>query len=129
MSKSLVFNESLMKKQTGASMIGMFLLIAMVLLMLIVAMKVMPAYAEHMNIKKVMKAMSAEPLSSMSKQEIRASFSKRISIDDITAVKSEDLDILQDDAGRTVLSIEYQAVRPVMHNLSVVIDFKASTDD
>lgn len=118
-----------MKKQTGASMIGMFLLIAMVLLMLIVAMKVMPAYAEHMNIKKVMKAMSAEPLISMSKQEIRASFSKRISIDDITAVKSEDLDILQDDAGRTVLSIEYQAVRPVMHNLSVVIDFKASTDD
>ena len=130
MSKYLVLNkQALQNKQRGASMIVTFLLIAMVLLILIVAMKVVPAYSEHMNIVRVLKAMGEEPLSSMSKQEIKESFSKRSSINDITAVSKDDLDIAQNDSGKTVVSVEYQAVRPVMANVSVLIDFKASSAD
>lgn len=116
------------RKQAGVSMIVALIMVAIVVLMLIIAMKIVPAYVEHMNIVRVLKALDQEPLSSMSKKEIKESFFKRSLINDITAVSAEDLDIAQNDAGKTVISVEYQAVRPVMSNVSVVIDFKASSD-
>ena len=130
MSHYLAVNQaSKQAKQAGFSMIVMLIMVAILLFILIVAMKVAPAYVEHMNVKRVLKAMDQESLSTMSKKEIKESFNKRSGINDISIIKDSDLEITQNDAGKTVVSVEYQAVRPVMDNVSVVIDFKASSDD
>ena len=117
------------KQQRGASMIGTFLMIAIVLLMIVIAMKVVPAFTEHMSIKNALTTMAeGGKLNGMSKSEIISAFNKRASIDNIQAIKGSDLEVSTNDAGLTVVSVEYQVVRPVMGNVSALIDFSTSSD-
>lgn len=116
------------RKQRGATLIGALFMIGLGLFMLVVAMKVVPAYVENHHVNNILRSMGASgTLSSMSKKDIMDAFDKRKSIDDITSVTGRDLDILTDSAGNTVISTRYQVVRPVMGNLSVLIDFSASS--
>lgn len=116
------------QQQRGASLIGAAFVIGLVLFSLIVAMKIAPAYVEHNNVKNILRTMGTSgTVSGMSKKEIMDAFERRKSIDDITSVSGRDLDIATDEAGNTVITVQYQVVRPVMGNLSVLIDFFASS--
>ena len=129
MYRSLGKQQSNTKNQKGMTFIGVVVLISLVLLIAIVAMKMMPAYIEFMAVKKVIHALGQEQLSTMSKKEIIESFNRRKSIDDIDSVTLDDLIIEKDGSGSTVVSVEYQVLKPIMGNVSVLIDFKASSDD
>jgi hypothetical protein len=116
------------KQQAGASLIGAAFVVALVLFLLVVAMKIAPAYVEHNNVRNILRTMGTSgTVSGMSKKEIMEAFEKRKNIDDITSVSGRDLDIATDEAGNTVITAQYQVVRPVMGNLSVLIDFDASS--
>ncbi|HSH54656.1 MAG TPA: DUF4845 domain-containing protein [Methylotenera sp.] len=117
------------KNQKGMTFLGVAIVLGLVLFIAIVAMKMMPAYIEFMAVKKVIHAMGQEQLSTMSKREITESFKRRKSIDDIRSVTVDDLVIGKDEEGNAVVSVEYQVLKPVMGNVSVLIDFKASSDD
>lgn len=116
------------KRQNGMTFIGVVIVIALSLFIAIVAMKMMPAYIEFMSVKKVIHAMGQEQLSTMSRKEIVESFNRRKSIDDITSITVDDLQIEKDESGSTIISVEYQVLKPIMGNVSAVIDFKASSD-
>lgn len=116
------------KRQNGMTFIGVVIVIALSLFIAIVAMKMMPAYIEFMAVKKVIHAMGQEQLGTMSRKEIVESFNRRKSIDDITSITVDDLQIEKDESGNTVISVEYQVLKPIMGNVSTVIDFKASSD-
>ena len=62
----------------------------------------------------------------MSPREIRNSFDRRANIDYITVVSSQDLDISKDE-GDNVVSVEYSQKIPLVANISLVLDFSAST--
>lgn len=127
--KQKSFSLASVKRQRGASMIGTVLMIAIVLLMIVIAMKVVPAFTEHMSIKNILTTMAeGGKLNEMSKSEIISAFNKRASIDNIQAIKGSDLEVSTNDAGLTVVSVEYQVVRPVMGNVSALIDFSTSSD-
>lgn len=116
------------KQQAGASLIGAAIFIGLVLFSLIVAMKIAPAYVEHNNVRNILRTMGTSgTVSGMSKKEIMDAFEKRKSIDDVQSVSGRDLDISTDEAGNTLITVQYQVVRPVMGNLSVLIDFYASS--
>lgn len=116
------------RKQAGASLIGTAFVIGLVLFSLIVAMKIAPAYVEYNNVKNILRTMgSSGTLSGMSKKEIMDAFEKRKGIDDIQSVSGRDLDISTDEGGNTVIIAQYQVLRPVMGNLSALIDFTASS--
>lgn len=117
-----------LKSQFGMTFIGAAIVIAAILFILIIALKMMPAYIEFMSVNRVLHAMGQEQLSTMSKKEIVQSFNKRKNIDDIQTITADDLVIEKDAVGNTVLSVDYQVMKPVMGNVSVVIDFKASSD-
>lgn len=127
MRHSLIKQQSNIKNQRGMTFIGVSVVLGLVLLIAIVAMKMMPAYIEFMAVKKVINAMGQEQLSAMSKQEIVKSFHRRKSIDDIKSVTAGDLLVEKDEAGNTVVSVEYQVIQPIMGNVSALIDFKASS--
>jgi Tfp pilus assembly protein PilE len=120
--------QSNTKNQKGMTFIGVVIMVALVLFVAIIAMRMMPSYIEFMAVKKVLHAMGEEQLSTMSKKEIIESFSRRKSIDDIHSVTLDDLVIEKSASGSTVVSVDYQVVKPIMGNVSVVIDFKASSD-
>jgi hypothetical protein len=121
--------QSNTEKQKGMTFLGILIIVGLLVFIAIVGMKMMPAYIEFMAVKKVIHAMGQEQLSEMSKKDIVNSFNKRSTIDDITSVVGKDLIVEKDGAGNIVVSVEYQVVKPIMGNVSALINFKASSDD
>lgn len=115
-------------RQRGLSMIG-FLFVAFVLVMMaMLAMKLVPAYIEFFSVKKILATMGQEgDLKSMSNGEIRTSFSKRASTGYVTVVKPDDLSIDR-RGGVPVVSAEYEFRSKLVGNVSLIVDFSASSD-
>ncbi|HEY0842377.1 DUF4845 domain-containing protein [Methylotenera sp.] len=116
------------KKQQGATLLGMLIVGAFVVFVALIVMKVTPAYIEFMSVKKVLKAMQSESLGTMSNKEIKDSFEKRASVAYVDTVKGSDLVIEKTPDGNAVVSVSYEVVKPIMGNVSVLIDFSARSD-
>lgn len=116
------------KKQQGATLLGMLIVGAFVVFAALVVMKVAPAYIEFMSVKKVLKAMQGESLGTMTNKEIKDSFEKRASVAYVETVKGSDLVIEKTPDGSAVVSVSYEVVKPIMGNVSVLIDFSARSD-
>ena len=116
------------KNQRGATLIGMVFIAGALIFVAIVAMKMAPAYIEFMSVKKVLQAMQQEVSSGMSKKEIMNSFERRRNVAYVEVVSADDLIVEKNDAGSTVVSVQYQVTKPIIANVSVVMDFAASTE-
>lgn len=120
--------RSLKNRQHGLSMIG-FLFVAFVLIMVaMLGMKLVPAYIEFFSVKKILSTMGqGSDLKEQSNAEIRADFIKRAGVDYVTVVKPEDLTIERLN-GATVVSVDYEFRTPLFGNVSLIVDFSASSD-
>lgn len=115
------------KTQRGLSLIGFLFLGLVAFFIAMVAMKLVPAYIEFFSVKKILSSMAQDPaLKTMSNNEIRASFSRRAQTGYVTVVKPEDLTI-ERTGGNPEISVEYEYRTPLVVNISLVVDFKAST--
>lgn len=113
------------KIQNGFTLTGLVVVSALLIVIALIGMKVVPAYMEFLSVKKVLTAMKQEPLDTMSKNEIMKSFDKRANIAYISVVKGSDLTIEKTSTG-TAVNVEYQVIRPIAGNLSVLIDFSTA---
>jgi len=118
----------LQSQQRGLTMIG-FLFVAVVLVMIaMLAMKLVPAYIEFFSVKKILATMGQESdLRSKSNAEIRSDFVKRANVGYVTVVKPEDLTIDR-SRGVPVISADYAFRTKLFGNVSLVVDFSASTN-
>ena len=118
-----------MKKQRGMTFIGLVLIIAAGLFIGIIAMKLAPAYLEYFNVKNAVTKIGNEAsFADMTKKDIGDEFDRSATIDSIEVVQGRDLEVTKDDSGKQIVSIEYQKVVPIVANISVLLDFSASTD-
>lgn len=116
-----------MKKQQGITLIGMFFVAFLVICGAIAAAKLTPAYVEFWSVKKIFKAMAGDPeLKTMSAKQIRESYDRRASIDNVTHLSGKDLEISK-DGGETVVEGSYSVKVPLAGNLSAWMDFSVST--
>ncbi|MCB5191680.1 DUF4845 domain-containing protein [Methylobacillus arboreus] len=119
-----------MKKQQGMTFLGLVILIAVGVFFAVLAMKLTPSYIEYFAVKKAIARIAHDPaFPSMSKADMITAFQKSATIDDIRNVETKDLAFLRDENGKTVLSVDYQVVVPLFSNISVLLDFEASTDN
>jgi uncharacterized protein DUF4845 len=117
-----------MYKQRGMTFIGLVLIIAGVVFIATVGIKLYPSYMEFMTVKKAISRIGSQPgFAEMAPRDIKDSFDKSASIDNITAISSDDLVIAKGE-GKPVVSVQYQAVVPIVANVSALLDFFASTD-
>lgn len=116
------------KKQAGATLLGMLFVGGLIVFVALIVMKIFPAYQEYFSVKTVMRAMNKEPLSTMSKREIQDSFNRRADTGYITVIKGTDLSIDKNSSGETVVSAQYQVIKPLFGNISVLMDFNATSD-
>ncbi len=117
-----------MHKQRGLSLIGIFFWIVVLVFVAILGFRLVPAYTEYFSVEKVLKEMGQDPnLNSMSNGEIRDKFSKFANVDYITSVRSRDLEIARNN-GQTVVSAQYKYHTHLFANISLVIDFSASSN-
>ena len=117
------------KSQSGLSLIGVMIGGAVLAALLLVGLKLIPVISEYMGVKRSMTAVvgGANPQTA-TVSELRSAFTKRAMVDDVTTITASDLDITKED-GRIVMSIEYSRKVKLFGNVSLLIDFSASTAD
>ena len=121
-------NLSPKAQQRGLTMFSfLFFAIAFITIAML-AMKLVPAYIEFFSVKQILATMgqSAE-LKSMSNGDIRKDFQKRASVGYVTVVKPEDL-FVDRSSGAPVVTAEYEYRTKLVGNVSMVVDFSASSD-
>ena len=117
-----------MHKQRGVSMLGFMFMSVAVIIIAMLAMKLVPAYLEFFSVKKILNAMGQDSeTKSMSNNQIRSSFAKRASVGYVTVVKPEDLAVDR-SGGNIVISTEYEYRTKLVANISLVVDFKATSN-
>jgi Tfp pilus assembly protein PilE len=116
-----------MNKQQGATLFGMMIIAMVVVFAAILVMKILPPYMDFWTVQKVLSAMAHDPeVKSMSEREVRMSFDRRASIDNIKSVSGSDLDISK-QGGEVVVEVSYPVKVKLFGNLSACMDFSAST--
>lgn len=122
------FARTLKSRQRGLTMFS-FLFVAFVLVMLaMLAMKLVPAYIEYFSVKKILSTMGQESdLKSKSNADIRLDFAKRAEIGYVTVVKPEDI-VIDRHGAVPVVSTDYTFRTKLVGNVSLVVDFSASSD-
>jgi len=130
MTKHLTHSSFGQNKQRGITFVGMLFVGGLLVFAALLVMNIAPAYGEFMSIKKILRVMDQdESLTGLNDKKVREAFDKRASIDYVTAVKGSDLTIEKGEGGKPVISVEYQVVKPIVANVSVLLDFSASSSD
>ena len=107
----------------GGFIFGAFLLV----LVSITGLKLIPAYMQSVQISNVFNVIAHAPdMQKASPREIRLSFEKRASIDAITAIKADDIEITN-DGGNLMLSASYSVKVPLVGNASILLEFNPSS--
>lgn len=118
----------LQSQQRGLSMIGFLFVAAVLVVVAMLAMKLVPAYIEFFSVKKILATMGQESdFRSKSNAEIRSDFVRRANVGYATVVKPEDLAIDR-SGGVPVVSADYEFRTRLVGNVSLVVDFSASTN-
>jgi predicted membrane protein len=120
--------RSMKSQQRGLTMLGFLFVAVMLIFVAMLAMKLVPAYIEFFSVKKILNTMGQESdLKSKSNADIRNDFIKRADVGYVTAVKPEDLTIDRRN-GAPVVSADYVFRSKLVGNVSIVVDFSASSD-
>lgn len=115
------------KSQSGLSLIGVMFVGAIVGSLLLVGLKLVPVLTEYYGVKRSIYAVASEAdPQNASVPQLRNAFTKRATVDDITSISASDLDITKED-GRIVISVDYSRKVHLFSNVSLVIDFSATT--
>ena len=112
------------KRQTGVSLLGLIIVAAVLIVVLLIGMKLAPSYIEFFAIKKAVNAIASDKTASSSVAEVRKSFDKYATIDDISTIKGTDLEITK-DGGSMVIRAAYRREVPLVANVGIYIDFVA----
>jgi len=116
-----------MRNQEGLTLTGFILWAVLAFVVIVLGMKIGPAYLEYMTIKKQFKTMAEDPeIQNGSPHEIRGRFFLRAAVTDMPSITNDNLVIEKVD-GKVVLSADYTRCERIIANLRACMDFKASS--
>ena len=115
-----------MRQERGLSLVGLIVGLAVVAALGLFAAKLMPAYIEFFQVKKVFAAMEKGGDLGNSPGQIRAAFDRRNAIEDIKSVNGKDLEITK-EGGESVVSVSWSVKVPIVYNASACLDFAVTT--
>ncbi len=114
-------------RQCGLSFVGFILGALLLVIVATFGLKLVPAYVENAQINKIFAAIANDPeMLRASISDIRASYMRRASIDNVTAIRAEDIKIVN-YGNKLVLSAEYDVKLPLAGNVSLYVEFKPSS--
>ena len=115
-----------MRKQRGITLTGAIVGMIVLAFVALFGAKLTPSYIEWLSVKKVLAAMEAQGDTKGTVRDIRNSFDKRNSIEDVKAVRGEDLEITK-EGGDAVVTASWSVKIPMIYNFSACLDFVATT--
>jgi hypothetical protein len=116
----------MMRKQKGVGLGGLIIILFVVVLVGIFSLKLIPAYIEYFKIKAAVEAIARDKSKTSSVNEIRKAFSARSTIDDIEAVKPDDLEITKEGAD-VVIGFSYRKEVVLGGNVGLYVDFRGNS--
>ena len=116
-----------MKRQTGVSLSGLIVILFLVFFVALLGFKLFTPYSQYFTIQKTFKALAANPeLKSGNQKEIASAFQRYAQIDGISAIEPADIEVSKEGNDITI-SASYAARVPLFANISLVIDFNATS--
>ncbi|QGW65665.1 DUF4845 domain-containing protein [Lysobacter soli] len=113
------------RTQSGMTLIGFIIVLAVVGVFIYMGMKVIPMYSEFFSVKQALKQLSQEPgVSQLDPARIKQQFFTRLDISYSSNVKPTDVKIARKDAGY-VMTVDYEVRRPLIANFDIVGHFNA----
>jgi hypothetical protein len=112
-------------RQRGLSLVGLLFVGLIVVVLLMIGAKLVPAVVEYIAIERAVQKIKNE---GNTVGEIRAAFDKHATIDDIKSITSRDLDITK-EGDQIVISYAYAYNVQLLDNVRLVIDFSGTTRD
>ena len=112
-------------RQRGISILGLIAGLFFLIIGGIFGMKLIPSVIEYRTIKNGVEAISKEKQGA-SVADIRRAFEARATIDDITSVKPQDLEITK-EGSEIVIAFAYRKEVPLFGGVGLYIDFSAKT--
>ena len=117
------------KSQSGLSLVGVLLVGSMAAAVVLLGLRLVPVVSEYFGIKRALASVAgaANPQTA-TVSELRNAFTKRAIVDDISSITASDVDITKEN-GRIVMSVDYSRKVPLFSNVSLMIEFSASSPD
>jgi len=116
------------RTQSGVSLSGLLVAAVILALVALLGMKVLPELIEYFGIVKAVKRIASDPSSQDSVAAVRRAFDSQATIDNIKAIKAQDLEITK-NGGQLEISFAYQSQIPLFGNVSLLIDFQGSSSE
>ncbi|HYT84820.1 MAG TPA: DUF4845 domain-containing protein [Burkholderiales bacterium] len=116
-----------MRNQRGITVLGMLGIGIIIVFVAIGGLKIAPAYIEYFTVKKAIVGV-AQTTGKGTVGEVRQAFDRRAQIDDIDVISGKDLEITK-EGNDIVISFAYPKRIPLFGNVSVVIEFAASSNN
>ena len=111
-------------RQRGVSMLGIMIICVIIVLVAVGALKIVPTYMEFRNIRGA--AVTARD-GGKSVAEIRKAFDRAATVNDITTISGNDLEVTKE--GNTIIvSFKYEKKVHLFHNVSLLIEYAGSTE-
>ena len=120
-------SASVMNTQRGITLIGMLIAAIVIVFLAIGGLKIAPAYIEYFKVKKAIVGV-AQTIGGGTVAQVREAFDRRAAIDDIDVISGKDLDVTK-EGNELVISFAYPKRISLFSNVSVVIDFAASSNN
>ena len=112
------------RTQSGMTLIGFVLVLAVVGVFIYMGMKLIPMYSEYYAVRQAMKELSQEAgITQNDPAKIKDLFFRRLYISYAENVKSENVKLARRDAGY-IMTVDYEVRRPLIANIDVVGHFK-----
>jgi hypothetical protein len=111
------------RRQGGIGLIALIFVGLIIVALLILGAKLVPAMTEYLAIEKAVQRIRNE---ADTVPQLRAAFDRYATIDDIKSIKGKDLDITK-EADKVVISYAYSYDIPITDNVRLVIDFSGTT--
>ena len=114
------------RKQSGITMIGFLITLALIILFIYCGMKIIPMYTEFYSVKQALASMAKDPeMANASKDKVRTSFKRRLDISYAnTVLKMDPLKIEATDTGY-LMTVDYERREVLIANLDIVGKFNA----
>jgi len=115
----------LASRQRGLSIVAMIFFGGIIVVLLLIGARLVPAITEYMAIERAVQQIKTE---ATTVPEIRAAFDRHAVVGYITSITSKDLDITKDN-DRIVISYAYSYQIQLLDGVRLVIDFSGTTRD
>lgn len=114
------------RTQSGITLLGFIIVLAVVGLFAYVGMKLFPMYSEFYSVKSALKGLANEPgIANTDPAKIKDLLSRRFDISYVENLEPENVKITRVDSGWQ-MDVDYEVRKPLIANLDVVGKFQAT---